>query len=499
VSGTGGAAPADRPARDAAWSTLATVAGTGLRTLSVLIATRMLGAAGFGTYTLGRILVTMLGVVSTLGLAPGLLPFLASARRDGDLPRLRALARSSWRLAALTAAVGGALLWALAPWLAQHAFHDPALAGVLRGLAALAGLAALGSVTFTILQAFQRVRAAVLIEQLLVLGVTVVALLVAWWADWGMAGVVGASLLAPLLGLLVALQLARQLVPGLLQAAAPAAAPAHAELLAACWPIMGASLVALAVGWLDVLLVGVFRDAREVGIYGSCARLATVVVLVHESVGPVFAARLSQLHAERDPAAIGRLYQLTGRWSLWSALIVGWAFVLWRRELLGLFGPEFVEGAPVLGLLVLSRVLLASSGMCARLLALTGRQRSNFLNAALMLVANAALDVLWIPAHGALGAAAAACASIALGKALQVVEVWRFYRILPWSGRGLLALPATAALAGAAHLAGDGLHAVPWWIAAALFAAAGALLYVLLGADDEERAALRAARQRRGW
>jgi|GEM_PF-3478884 len=500
VSEPSGAGHAARAARDAAFSTAATVVGTGLRTLGVLIATRVLGAAGFGTFTLARILVTMLGVVSTLGLAPGLLPFLAGARRDGDVARLRSLVRSSWRLAALTAAACAALAFGLAPWLAAGVFHDPSLADVLRGLVALCGLSALASVSLTVVQGFQRVRTYAWIDQVLVMLVTLTGLLVTWWAGLGVAGVVGATLLGPLVGLLVAVALVRRLVPGVLQPAAPAAAPAQAALLSACWPLMGASLVAQAVNWLDVLLVGVFRDPREVGIYGSCARLATVVILVHESVGPVFAARLSQLHAERDPAAIGRLYRLTGRWSLWSALVIGWLLVLWRREILGLFGGEFVEGARVLGVLVLGRVLLASSGMCARLLALTGRQRSNLRNAALMLVTNAALDVLWIPAHGALGAAAATCTSIALGKLLQVIEVWAFYRILPWSGRGLLALPATAGLAGLGFaFRGDLAATLPWWVVAGLFAAACAALYLVWGTDEEERDALRAARRRIGW
>jgi len=489
------AAPA---ARDAAWSTLGTVVGLGLRTVSVVVCTRVLGAAGFGTYTLARVVTTVLGVVAGLGLSPGLLPFVAAARRDGDAARLAALVRTAWRMAALAALACAALAWLLAPWLASRAFEEPELAPMLRVLAVLIVPAALATTTLAVAQACQRVRASVWIDQVLAASLTLLALLATWWLGLGVAGVLAATLLGPLVGLGVAAALVARLVPGVAHAQPPAASRVRAgELLAASWPNLGASLLWLGGSWLDVLLLGVFRDAREVGIYGGCTRLATVVVLVHESVGPVFAARLEHLRAQGDPVAIGRLYRQTGRWSLWSALAVGWMVMLWGRELLGLMGAEFVEGLPVLGVLVLEGVLLASSGMSTRMLVLTGRQRSNFLNAVLMVACCLALGLAWIPDHGALGAAAATCATIALGKVLQVVEVRLYHGVLPWSTRGLLALPATGALAALAWaLRAPLAHSVGVWVSAAGFGVACVLLYVLLGADEEERAALAALRRR---
>jgi O-antigen/teichoic acid export membrane protein len=193
------------------------------------------------------------------------------------------------------------------------------------------------------------------------------------------------------------------------------------------------------------------------------------------------------------------LYKLAGRWSLWSGAIGGSVLIVWAAPILGLFGPDFVVGAPVLMVLAASRLASTSTGMCGRMLAVTGKARLVMLNMGLMVGINLVLDLIWIPRHGAMGAATATLLAIATSNLVQSLEVWLLYRVHPWTGRSLLGVLAVAALAGLAWTVRDGWGgSAGWLLPLALFVAVSATLYALWDLGAEDRALLRSLRRRLG-
>ena len=476
---------------------LAHVLGTGLRYCGALLTTRLLGLAAFGSFTLATTLTSVLSIVSAVGLSPGVLPFVAAARRSGDPARLTAVVRAAWRISASASLLVAVALWALAPWLAQSVFDDPQLGQMLRVLAVMVVFAALSTVTLALVQAFMGIHEQAWIERVLTVAVAIVGLLLTWALGLGVAGVLGATVLASVVGLLAGLQRLSRRVPGALSRGTPCAPLPTRALLAESWPLLGSSMLAFALLWMDVLLMGVFRDRSEVGVYGACARLAPAILMVHDSIGPVFLAHLSELFVGRDWPGIRALYKLSGRWSLWSGTIGSAVLMVWAAPILGLFGPDFVAGAPVLVVLAASRLATTSTGMCGRMLAVTGRARIVMINMILLVGCNLALDLWWIPLHGAMGAAAATCPSIALVNLVGTIEVWMLYRVHPWTRRSVLGVLGVALLAALAWplRAGWGGE-LGWLLPLALFALLSAGLYLAWDLGEEDRALLRAIRGR---
>ncbi len=495
----GGSSTAKGTARDAGWTALATLLGTALRLLAALAATHILGAAAFGTYTLARSVALVAGMAASVGLSPGVLPFVARARRQDDLAALRALVRSSWLITGGVASLLAAALFLAAPWLAERAFDDPELTSVLEALSPFVLLLALLTVNLAVVQGLMRIKAQAWIERVVVLAVTVLVLALTWVAGWGMTGVVAATLAGPLVGLALAIRLVRKLVPGVFAVGVETSSWPTRELAAESWPLMGSRLFTLAIVWMDVILMGVFRSPEEVGVYGLCARLAPLVILVHESIAPSFAARLSALHSEGDWDGIGKLYRLTGRWSLWSGLVLGGVLILAGPPLLALFGPEFATGVSVLVVLTVGRMFMAAGGLSARMLVLTGKGRLNLVNTGALLACNLVLDILWIPEHGGWGAAWATAIAILLGKALQVGQVAVIYRLVPWTSRSLVALVATGAMFAVCWpwRAGPGVVA-GWLLPLVVFVAGSAVVFARFGMADEDREVVAAARRRIG-
>jgi O-antigen/teichoic acid export membrane protein len=249
--------------------------------------------------------------------------------------------------------------------------------------------------------------------------------------------------------------------------------------------------------WMDMLLMGYFRESREVGVYGLCARLAPAVALVPESLGPVFTAQLSRLFVERDWDSIRRLYRFTTRWAIWPAHTIGWILVLWSEPILSVFGREFRAGATALVLLAAAKAVSASGGHCGKVLAMTDRAGFNLFNTGVAVAVNLGLNLLWIPRFGGAGAAAATCCCLLLSKTLQVIEVRIFYRMLPWDVRGLAGVAAPALVAAALFPFRDGL-AGPWgWLLPlGVYVLAATAAYLALGIGEEDRAVWRAMRRR---
>lgn len=157
--------------------------------------------------------------------------------------------------------------------------------------------------------------------------------------------------------------------------------------------------------------------------------------------------------------------------------------------MLALFGPDFVAGAAPLAILASAKAVAAMTGMSGRVFAVTGRARLNLANLFLMVVGNIVLNLLWIPDHGAIGAAAATFASFCAVKILQVVEVGVLFRLFPWDRRSVLPVAGVSAAAIGFAGAGD-LWTGPggWTLSLALFGITSLVLFLLWGVAEEERA-----------
>ncbi len=486
-------------AREAAGSSLGNVLGMACRYLAMLGATHLLGQELFGDYTLTMAITGVLTTIAVLGLSPGLMPFLSRARAEGEQGDVRAVVRSAYLPVILISLVLTALTAIAAPWASEVLFDKPSLGQFLRPMAGLIALGAISAVTATLLQGYMAVKERVWIEGVLVAATIAAGMGVSWLLGFGAIGAICATLAGLLVGLIAGVWTLARIAPGILSVKLGAASLKVGELLRYSWPLLGSSMLVFLLMWTDVLIMGVYAESAEVGVYGACARIAMLALLAHESLGPVFVARLSDLFARKDWAGISHLYQLTGRWSIWPGLALAWCFAIWGSDLLELFGEGFGTGGAVLAVLCLGKAATSSCGMAGRVLGITGRARLNMVNMLVLVIGNICLNVLWIPLYGAMGAAAATSLCLALVRILQVVEIRWLYGILPFSRQSLVPLVGLGGLAFLVMPWREG-HGGEWGWTLPLtgFLLASALLFLLTSFNDDDRAAWRALRARTG-
>ena len=157
----------------------------------------------------------------------------------------------------------------------------------------------------------------------------------------------------------------------------------------------------------DILCLGFFSDPADVGLYNVARRLAELMQFAYVAVNTLLLPRIAAAHAARDTARMQAIVDTMNILVLIPASLVLVVLAGGGRSVLSLFGPEFVGGWVVVLMLVVPRFIDLVLGPASEVLMMTGDQRRVArINIAAGL-ANLGLNLLLVPAWGALGAATA--------------------------------------------------------------------------------------------
>jgi O-antigen/teichoic acid export membrane protein/peptidoglycan/xylan/chitin deacetylase (PgdA/CDA1 family) len=239
-------------------------------------------------------------------------------------------------------------------------------------------------------------------------------------------------------------------------------------------PIGVATLLYTLLLKVDATLIGFLAgedDNSQVGLYGAAFRLVEGTMFLSWAFGAAALPWLARRGVD-ERESLSRAFQLGLKATAVVLTPIGLAFVLLAPELIDLlYGPAY-EGAVVpLRVLGMITVLYGLNFFTSTLL--TARDRPGRFTVAVAAVAvqNVVQNLILIPPHGAVGAAATAATS---GVLLAVISVWQT-RSVTGSIRVVRVFAATLAGAGAmaAGILLTGLPLVPALLV-------GGLLYVVV-------------------
>lgn len=196
------------------------------------------------------------------------------------------------------------------------------------------------------------------------------------------------------------------------------------EMLVAAFPLgLTFTLVGLNLR-LDVLVLSVYRPARDVGLYSAAVSL----VLLARSVGLMAAAFLPRLSAlaQRDEAAFARLRDQGLLWMLVPGVGIGITLSLLSPFVIAFFyGAPFLPAAPALRVLGAGTIAVFLNAYFWQVLIARGEQKVIAWTTAVSLLLSLGLAVVLVPRWGATGAAGAALAREIVQSALLSRHVLR--------------------------------------------------------------------------
>jgi O-antigen/teichoic acid export membrane protein len=410
--------------RGAGVSFLLRVAGAGMAFLFSVVLARTLGADAVGLYFLALTQITFIAVLARLGLDTALLRETAVHVSRGDWAAVLGEARMGIRLVLLTS-IGLALgLALLAPWLALHVFSKPGLAMPLRWLALAIPPLAVAFVYGELLKGLAQIARSQLV-QVVLLPALAIPVFLGIGPGWGALAASWAYGLAALMAAIVGALLWRR---AMRNRGRPAIVSARA-LLVASLPLMWVQLLMQVISWADILILGMFLPAAEVGLYAVAARTAMLTSFIIVAVNNVIGPRLATLYHQGDLAGLALLAVRSTRLTLLVAAPMLALFVLAPHWVLALFGPDFAAAGAVLAILAAGQFVNVATGSVGQVLIMTGHGRSLRNLSAVSAVLCIALNLVLIPAYGAIGAALATASSVVLLNVLGNLAVYRHHRI----------------------------------------------------------------------
>ena len=397
-------------ARGSAGMFVAKIAGAGLGFLSQVLLARFMGADQYGIYTYVWTCVLIIGLLSTLGFRKVLVRFVASFRAEEKLGRLRQLLWRATKVVGMVSgaigAVGATICFVFGARIGQDLaavfsvgfFLVPLIALVHLRKEALNGLRCVvrGEILFQILRPLLLIVGVAALWYLC--GPSVTALQVAWLtvAVLTVAYVTGTYWL-------------RRNIPE--EVWAKDSGGGNKAWVKTAFPYLLISSAAILQSNTDIIMTGAIVDPEAAGIYKASARVVGAVGFGLAAMRRIVSPITSELYTK---GKMDRLQDVIG-WTSFLGFIFAFSGALglglFGERVLGLFGPEFTKGYPVLLILLTSKVAFTFAGPTGMLMSMTGREWTASKVLGIGVAINVSANFLLIPIFGIVGAAFASLLS----------------------------------------------------------------------------------------
>jgi O-antigen/teichoic acid export membrane protein len=156
---------------------------------------------------------------------------------------------------------------------------------------------------------------------------------------------------------------------------------------------------------LDIVMLQLMTDDRIVGLYSAANKLfEVVIVLPHSLMIVLFPSLVEKFHSDREK------FNISIKKAFAIYLVVGSSIALvffnYSNEIIGfIYGNDFLFSGQVLSILAIAMALSFLIYLLSNILIVSGREMINTWSLVGVTILNIALNLVWIPTHGAIGAA----------------------------------------------------------------------------------------------
>ena len=394
----------------------------------MLVIAKRFGAEGNGYYNLFTAWMAVQGVLATLGLSSSNVRSVAEYRAKGEWGKLRPLHNGVLRtVVPFSVLLGlGFLLW-----------RELALRGlvgdgglppqVMLAMAATLPFSAVLLVNVEFIRGTKRVAVSELLRSPALLGLTLLAVL--FIPGDAMAPVVAnAAVIAgcSLLGYWLVRRYIRQIE------AANQAKPLTINMrehLALALPMIITALSSSLNGRLDTIMLAWYRPSDIIGIYGTAVKISIGIEFVIGAIKTIAMPKIAEMYHSGRHEELNDTLDYAAKLVFWTTAPVTVVLILFAGPIMGILGPEFTAGAPVLRIMALAHFISASSGMVGAFLNMTGGQVAFSRIVVAAVGVNVVLNLVLIPPYGMLGAATAAGVTLSLWNIAGAVLIYRKHGI----------------------------------------------------------------------
>jgi len=412
------------------------------------LAARELSQSDFGVYTLATSVVTTAAIFAHFGLADTVIRLVSEALALGQPGRARGAIRTVVRLnVAGGLVVGGALAIFGGRLIAHDLFHSRPLA---LAMVTIGAWAAAEGIRFPISEAFRGLHD---IRLASLLGDPCRSVLLA--VAFGVLAVVShTTTLTVAIAVSLAASTITMALAGLVlrlrvqQFGVRARNVGYGFVLAIAVPLTLTDLTGLIVAQGDNWVVGAFRSAKDVAVYGAAGRLDGILALPLFVMNGVIAPLIAELWAQGKRVQLETMVR--GATTLATIpCLIGWvAFAVAGGRLMraAYGGNGYARGGHIVAILAFGTMLGVAAGPNTFALIMTGNHRLAAAAAALTVVVTVGGEIVGVHVAGLTGVAVASAAGVGVQNVLLTfaarrrLGIWTHASISPRRVRAFLQL-----------------------------------------------------------
>ncbi|RDZ44871.1 hypothetical protein C5B91_09020 [Haloferax sp. Atlit-10N] len=403
--------------------------------LTVLIA-RLLGADALGAFSIGLVVLSLFGAVSRLGLESAVQRFIPEHIQSEEDGKVLGLILFSLIASLITGVFFVVILRNLPNQFVSN--FDPLVIGVVEILIIGLPIFSIMRVSEAAARGFKNIEYSVIIRELSYSGSALMFAALAIYYFEDIYAVAISYVLSILFSAIVGLFLLKKI--GILDNVSSIRIQ-YKRTLKYSLPLLTASIMTPLIMWSDILMLGFFVSPTEVGYYRAAYQTAILLIFALSTVNSIFPPIISELYHGGNKSKLDTTYTVITEWiaivSIFGSLFV----VIFSRQILLIFGPEFTAAQLILSILAVARGIEASVGPAGFLLSMTDNERIEMANTTIIATLNLILNYLFISWYGLTGAAVATSLSLVLLNILRVVEIKWILGIWPFTRRTLIAIP----------------------------------------------------------
>lgn len=190
-------------------------------------------------------------------------------------------------------------------------------------------------------------------------------------------------------------------------------------------PMLLISSGGLVMAWSDMIVLGVWGEAEELGIYSAASKTVLMTSLILIAMNSITAPKYARLYKDNDMKGLAKLAENSSKILLSLVLLPTGILLIFPEWIMGWFGNEFVVGATILMILTVGQFINVVCGSVGYILTMTGNEVKMRNIIFFTAVINVLLSIVLVKIYGVMGVAIATAFSIILWNVWAMFEVKR--------------------------------------------------------------------------
>ncbi len=405
------------------------ILGGGIQYLYIILIARLLGVEFFGLFMLGVTIINLAGIFCRLGLDNGVLRYVPLYNGMGDSERVKGAIVQSLKYSFIMSLLVGVILYLTADTLAII-FNKPALEGVIKILSFFLPFMSFMNIALSSTQGFKIMKYMVYGYNLFFSTSNLILVLIFSLIGLRLNGVVFAHGLSLFFTAFLSMHYLKKTFPDIQEVKT---VPETRELFRFSIPLLVSISSAFLIQWTDTLMLGHFRSSAEVGIYNAAMKTALLTSVILASFNTIFAPIISDLYNRKEKQKLESLFKTVTKWGYMISFPLFLLIILLSKEIMGIYGQEFIIGWKSLIILAVAQLINAGVGSTGFMLAMSGKQDLLMHNTLGICFLNIILNYFLIPIYGQVGASIASGISIIIYNLVMILQVYVILKIHPYS------------------------------------------------------------------